>query len=226
MSATLSGRSLPGLLVATAISVGPLAVASFGGQTRAPRVPRGFTFAIVPGEAFGPLRESTSRRALGLLVPAGEVVTSDISIGEGLCADGVRLFPGSREEVDVAWQDAAQTRVAFVRVRAEGGRWTTARGVKIGTTLVELERWAGGVLTFSGFGWDYGGGMSWPERGGTVGLRLGIASGDARPSGQQDQEIFGDRIVRSDHPAIRARRVRVVEITQSWGAHTNERDCG
>lgn len=184
------------------------------------------SFELRPEERFGPVRATTSRRDLAAVVPADTIVDADLPIGEGFCTEGVRVFPGTPDEIEIAWQDAPQTRVAFVRTRTDGGRWRTGRGVAIGTSLRELERLAGRALSFSGFGWDYGGGMTWPEGAGEIGLRLDIdPRDDAKAAGPGSDDIHGDRLVRSDHPLIQTLRVRVEEITQSWGAHAIERDC-
>jgi hypothetical protein len=189
-------------------------------------VPSSFSFEVVPGERFGPIREDTSRQALASLVSPGALVDGEVSIGEGFCTGGARVFPGGADEIEVVWQDASRARVAFVRARAPGGRWRTPRGVRVGTLLTDLERLAGGVITFSGFGWDYGGGTSWREAAGEIGLRLDIHPLDApKAAGPEANGIFGDRPVRSDHPVIRALRVRVEEMVHSWGPHDEEREC-
>lgn len=185
-----------------------------------------FPFDIVPGRRFGPIAENTSRVALTAVAPANAIRESAIEIGEGFCTEGVRLFPDTDDEVEVAWQDVAQTRVAFVRTRRPGGRWHTTGGVRIGTLLSDLERLANRVLTFSGFGWDYGGGATWTEGSGEIGLRLDIDRAEAaKATAPNADDIYGDRTVRSDHPVVRTLRVRVDEIIQTWGQHASERDC-
>lgn len=183
-----------------------------------------FPFDVVPGQRFGPIVEGTSRIALASVVPGDAIREGAVGIAEGVCTDGVRLFPDTDDEVEVAWQDVAQTRVAFVRASRPGGRWRTTGGVRIGTLLTDLERLAGRVLTFSGFGWDYGGGTVWTEAVGEIGLRLDFDPTDAANATAAD--IYGDRIVRSDHSVIRTLRIRVAEIIQTWGQHASEKDCG
>lgn len=184
-------------------------------------------FTVVPGERFGPIRETTTRVDLARMFSAAAVRDRDVPIGEGLCTGGTAVLLGTRNAIDVAWQDVGRTRVAFVRTREAGGRWRTPKGVRVGTRLTELERMAGAVITFSGFGWDYGGGASWSEGIGSLGLFLEIDPADPRGKAvdPEGRVIFGDRLVRSDHPMIRAIRVRVAEMTQSWGQHVGERDC-
>lgn len=187
----------------------------------------GGPFEIVPGTRFGPIREQTTRAALSAMFPPEEIDDTEIYVAEGFCTDGTRVFPGSADEIDVAWQDASRSRVAFVRTTGPSSRWATSSGVRVGSLLTDLERLSGTVLTFSGFGWDYGGGLDWRESTGGVGLRLAFDPADAETGAVAPgaDEIFGDRPVRSDHPLIRRLRVRVTEIIQSWGTHAGERDC-
>jgi hypothetical protein len=182
------------------------------------------SFTISASQQFGPIRETTTRADLHSLF-RGAVKDGDVNIGEGLCANGTVVFPGTADEIDVAWQDERHTRVAFVRTTRAGGRWRTTKGVRIGTTLNELVRTAGTVLTFSGFGWDYGGGLHWSEPTGSIGLRLMLNRDDTLAALPRADEIYGDREVRSDHPVIRRARITVDEITVSWGRHTGEHDC-
>jgi len=183
---------------------------------------------IVAGHRFGPIEESTPRQRLGAIFGTRQVRDAMISIGEGMCTPGTEVLPGTPDALDLAWQDAARSRVAFVRTRSARARWTTSQGVHVGSTLSELERLAGRVLTFSGFGWDYGGGLNWSEDGGDLGLRLDIDPRDNEKAsaGQGATAIFGDRLVRSDHPLVRQLRIVVGEITHSWGPQFQEVDCG
>jgi hypothetical protein len=183
------------------------------------------SFTITPGRQFGPIRETTTRAELQSLF-RGAVKNGDVYLGEGFCTSGTLVLPGTADEIEVAWQDAPRSRVAFVRTTKTGGRWRTARGVRIGTTLPELVRLAGTVLTFSGFDWDYGGGLSWSELTGSIGLRLMLHRNETLATLPGAEEIYGDREVRSDHPVIRRARITVGEITMSWGPHAGERDCG
>jgi hypothetical protein len=119
-----------------------------------------------------------------------------------------------------------------VRARKSNAPWHTAAGVRIGNTLPELERLAGAPVTFSGFGWDFGGGASWEEEGGRMGLRLSIdpASNellsDLSNRDPRTNDLFGDRAVRSDHPIAQQLRIVVEEMVFNWGPVADEHDCG
>jgi hypothetical protein len=182
-------------------------------------------FTIVPGNRFGPIRETTARASLATAFPPAAVEDVDVDIGEGFCAPGTRIFGGTPDEIDVTWQDEARSRVAFVRTQKPGARWSTARGVRIGTSLMQLERMAGHVVTFSGFGWDYGGSLDWSEGRGSIGVRLSMAGEDQKLTERELESIYGDRPVRSDVPAARKVNIRVEAIVMSWGTHQGEHDC-
>jgi hypothetical protein len=182
------------------------------------------SFTIIAGRQFGPIRETTTRAELQSFF-RGAVTDGDVHLGEGICTNGTKVLPGTRDEIDVAWQDAARSRVSFVRTTTAGGRWRTARGVRIGATLSDLVRIAGRVLTFSGFGWDYGGGLAWTEPTGSIGLSLMLNRDEALAKLPRADEIYGDREVPSDHPVVQRAHVTVAEITMAWGSHAGEHDC-
>ncbi|MDH3498421.1 MAG: hypothetical protein OER21_16830, partial [Gemmatimonadota bacterium] len=193
--------------------------------------PESDTWVVRPGERFGPLDAETSEAMLRRRLGQGAVTPAEVYLAEGFCTAGTRLFAGTAAEVDIGWTTAARDRPAFVRTRRADGPWRTPAGVRVGITLAELERLGGAPLTFSGFGWDYGGGTSWQEGTGAVGLHLSpdtasdriiadLAAHDPRVN-----ELFGDRPVRSDHPIVRQLRIVVEELGMGWGATADEHDC-
>jgi hypothetical protein len=211
------------LILMTAVVTGRV----FAGETPASNQPA-MSFVIRPGVQWGPLRQTTTRAQLPALLPRDSMRDADFVLGEGFCVPGTRIFPGTDDEIEVAWQDAARSRIAFVRtVSSLRNRWITARGVRIGTLLTELERDAGHPLTFLGFGWDYGGGMKWSEPSGELQLRLAVDPADVSKSiaAPDADSIKGDRLIRSDLPPIRQLRIHVAWMQQSWGDHFGEHDC-
>jgi hypothetical protein len=182
----------------------------------------------VPDSRFGPVRETTTRRDLVALFGSRNVEDGGVYLGEGLCAAGTHVLKETSDAFDVAWQNEARTRVAFVRASTVGGRWATPRGVRIGTSLVELERLAGRPVTFLGFEWDYAGAMTWTEQNGSLGLRLDIDPRDYPLIGDtaESSQVTGDREVLSSHPLIRRLRITVIQMTLAWGSHAGEHDCG
>ncbi len=212
---------------ASILVVAALSTAVVTAQRGEPRRALPASFEVVVGQRFGPIRETTTREELETLFGTA-VRDVDVHLGEGFCTRGTRVFEQTPDEIDLAWQDAARSRVAFVRAARPGGQWVTRRGVRVGMRLSELAQLAREVLTFSGFGWDYGGGMSWSEEGANLRLRVALDPEDNQIAHTlpASDSIYGDRLVRSDHPLIRSLRVSVYEMEQSWGMHSGERDCG
>lgn len=205
-----------------------VASAALAAQVPGAQPPTSQSFIIRPGVQFGVLRESTSRAALSSLVPPNAIRDEDLLIGEGFCAPGTLLYPGTPDEIAVTWQDAGRTRVAHIRTTSgQSNRWMTAQGVRVGTLLTDLERLSGRTLEFSGFGWDYGGGLMWSETTGDIRLRLKVDPADV-PASVNDPDsgsIKGDHLVRSDRPLVRRLRIRVYELMQVWASHYGEYDC-
>jgi hypothetical protein len=189
------------------------------------------TWLIQPSERFGPIDPRTSEHDLMRRIGQSALKQAEIYIAEGICTAGTQLFSGTPAELDIAWLDTTRTQPAFVRVRKSDGPWHTPLGVRVGTTLAELERLAGAPITFGGFGWDYGGGAGWEEGGGQLGLRLSIAAEsndlllELSKRDERTRQLFGERPVRSDHPVVRQLRIVVEEMSLGWGAHGDEHEC-
>lgn len=187
---------------------------------------------IVPGDRIGPVTAETSEaelvEALGRDIETGLA----IDIGEGYCVPGATLYPGSADAVDIAWADSTRTRPAFARIRTDGARWATPGGVRIGSTLEELEAIHGGPVAFSGFGWDYGGTTTWTENGddsSDTNLFLTLAPEPGSEAWVREHprydEIIGERTVTSDHPLIREMTIRVEGISLRWREPTAPGNC-
>jgi hypothetical protein len=72
------------------------------------------------------------------------------------------LFPGTEREVEFIWNDTLNfSQIHSIHISREGSPWKTLEGITIGTTLKELEKLNGKAFIFSGFGWDYAGGVNW-----------------------------------------------------------------
>lgn len=151
-------------------------------------------------------------------------------IGEGFCVPGALLFADTDDELEIAWQDSARTRISMVTARRTAGRWATPAGVRVGTTLAELEELNGGPFTLSGFGWDYGGGLGSWENGRLAGtLTEGIhfrfdADDDALLAlggGPAVEALHREQLVRSDHPSAQRAGITVV-----FGPLPEEEFCG
>lgn len=170
--------------------------------------------ASITAAGIGPVRLTDTEATLAARIGSRQLVRADLPIGEGFCAPGSRVFPGTDRELEVVWSDSTRSRIVAVGARQPKSPWRTAAGVGVGTTLAELERIAGKAIVFSGFGWDYGGGAPWAEPGLEAGLDLfpDPASEQKVAGDPRYRETQGERSVSSDHPVIRAMIVRVDRI--------------
>lgn len=196
------------------------------------------------GERFGPVRVGSSEADLRQRIGDSQVERADVGLAEGRCTVGARLFPGTPWEVEVAWSDSSRSRPAFARAssrtassdRAPDGDaprspYRTPAGVGPGTSLETLSSIAGEPVRVSGFGWDFGGRVSWTVEGGELILYLALDRGRLealRAAGDTArlEELFGDRTVASDHPLLDRLGVRVVAIGRHWRPPEAARFCG
>lgn len=77
------------------------------------------------------------------------------------CADSIDvtyIFPGTDKEITVYWKAGAwHKNIAFLETYKEKSPYYTSDSLKIGSTLDQLLNKNGQKISFSGFGWDYGG---------------------------------------------------------------------
>lgn len=131
-------------------------------------------FLIVPGERVGPITAKTSEA--DLLEQLGKsIVTADDTLygPEGSTFLGTTLYKGTPDEVHIIYSDERRSKPETVLIRPtlvddEGNpipglaasQWHTTDGLRIGTTLKELEQRNGKPFKIWGFAWDYGGVLS------------------------------------------------------------------
>jgi len=141
---------------------------------------------------------------------------------EGYFTMGTYLRMDQITHVEIMWMDSAvrtgmisATLVSDDDYFAEQlgkGVWSSRTGVCIGMNTDELERLNGRPFTFSGFGWDYGGGViSW--EGGSLdqkGIAIQLSEG-ANADLQQNEinQVFGDITVVSNNAVLKKLKPRV-----------------
>lgn len=125
------------------------------------------------------------------------------------------LFPETANQVEFVWLDDSVTfsGLAYINITGQGTAWKTQEGISLGTNLKELEKLNGKPFTFYGFGWDYGGAVTWEdghlqERKIFVSLEYEAESMPAEFEG-----LLGDHEVRSDSELAQKANPIVVEIT-------------
>lgn len=164
-------------------------------------------------EAFA---ATTSAADLAERFGPANVQDAIIEGGEGARFPGAKLFPGDpAREVEITWHDPIARRgVASAAIYAAESRWIGPGGVRIGSTLNDVQQANGQPFQLFGFGWDYGGAVAdWGS---------GALGGECRliailePAADTAGEALGERLFASDDPAMRAAEPRVAMIAVGW----------
>nr|WP_293842161.1 hypothetical protein [uncultured Arsenicibacter sp.] len=177
-------------------------------------------FVIIPGKQAGNIRAtSTQAELIDLLGKENVTVNDTIYIAEGATEIGTTLFKGTPDEAQILWLDkenAAKPDAVILRPASDkpgtGGnqtQWVTDNGLRIGSTLKEVEKLNGKPFKLYGFGWDYGGSASSWQGGSLEGkdgkTYLSIVFGYGELSAEQEKlvdKVSGDGEFLSSNPAM------------------------
>ena len=183
-----------------------------------------FSFSPAPARALdagdrtiapdrvGAIVKATPPADLAKVYGAGNVRYEKIYMVEGEERPGAYVYRGTANELQVGFTEDGK-RIEFIRIA--GNAWKTKDGIRIGTTLAELERINGGPFRFSGFSWDHGGAV---KTGGKLprGVAITIAPTRNRES-KQAQQVDGDREFTSRHPVLKNLGVTVSGLVIGFG---------
>jgi hypothetical protein len=199
------------------------------GDSATAAAPAGDELPLSPSGEGSLITPATTAADLVRRFGAASVRDGEIPLAEGDGTAGTILFPDdTTRRAEIVWRDAAaRARPDFVRVGSTARRWTLAPGIRIGTTLPELERLNGGPFMVAGF--DAGDDAfvsSW--RGGRLDsafagrMRPAVTlalddPAESRVSADERNRVVGsDSAVRSDDPVLRRLNPRVVEIVVAF----------
>lgn len=115
----------------------------------------GPAYVIKPGEGFGAITAEADRAQLEAAYGPRSMIEQDFYIGEGYSEPGLAVFPGTSEEVEVLLESGGG--FVLAQVSHPESSWQTEEGLRIGTTMQELESLNGKPFEFTGLDWDYGG---------------------------------------------------------------------
>lgn len=157
---------------------------------------------LVTASSWGPITAATDIEALKKLYGIANILDERICGPE--CADSfdvTTVFPETNRSFTVYWQDSFYHRkIMMIRCYQAGAPYHTADGLKLGSTFREMLRVNGKPITFTGFGWDYGGSITGLNHGklegGTLGFNIDLADPGA------DLGLFGDQELSSEDPKV------------------------
>jgi hypothetical protein len=178
---------------------------------------------IEPGVRLGPVDARASLNALRKSLGARNVVVDRVLAEDGSRVPGAVLYPGDpRRRIEIAWSDTAGRRhPAWARLRGRSNTWRTAAGIRVGTSLLELEKLNGRALTIWGYGGERPGRVrSWND--GALADELSPARVSlGLPKRATQREIYAvsqGSVLPSGDPALRRLNPRVNEILIHFAA--------
>lgn len=157
---------------------------------------------LITDSSWGLINKNTDIEALKKIFGANNLKDERVCGPE--CADSIDVTFIYREqpnEICVNWQDSGyHKKIGFLECWRENSPYHTATGLKIGSTLNDILKLNGQKITFSGFGWDYGGIIQSYNNGAleksAVQFRLDLSDGS-------DNSLFGDTELNTDMPSVK-----------------------
>ncbi|TND08328.1 MAG: hypothetical protein FD123_2359 [Bacteroidetes bacterium] len=163
-----------------------------------------------------------------------ENVTRDtIPAGEGTFYIGTKLFPGTNKQVELSWSDTVKFEKllsAMIRTGYDSlhkpfvnNQWKSKTGIRLGTTLLELEQLNGKPFIIFGFGWDYGGMLQSWDKGKLENAQVFVSlekpeAWDYKGElGKLYEKFQGDSQFKTDNADLHKLNPVVMEITVSPG---------
>lgn len=157
---------------------------------------------------------------------AGSISYDTIWGAEGYFTMGTYLRTDEQTHIEIMWLDSAAksgmisatlvSDMDYFTEKLEPGAWKSSTGAYIGMSVDELQKLNGRPFKFSGFGWDYGGGvMSW--EGGTLegkGIAIQLSEGTNADLKQEEiNQVLGDITVLSSNTVLKKLNPRVWSIS-------------
>ena len=122
------------------------------------------------------------------------------------------IFPDTANELIVFWQDNQYGSLpSSVSIRKQGSAWKTVQGIRIGSTLAELNEMNRRPFSFYGFGWDYGGSISNEWDGGVMASVRGVSL-VLRATRELPRYYYGDKELKSNLETLLPDGARVSRI--------------
>ncbi len=162
----------------------------------------------VPGKQVGVIKKGMTVADLKKVLGAKAVKTVQVSMGEGDTTKGYKVYAGTDKELEIV--PAPDDKKEMIGdVRLIGKAWKFESGLKVGSTLLEVEKINGKPFKVWGFEWDLGGWADFTGGSleGLVSVRFGT-KGDTT-----DESIVGDKQISSTDKKLRAAKPEVSDIT-------------
>jgi len=117
-------------------------------------------FLVVYGKMnrrAGPINSRTTRANLAALFGKTKLRNSTIVLGENGVKQPSTDILTKGAEATVVWETEARRKIVGILMSKRNSQWHTEDGIKVGTSVQELEKINGAPFKFSGLDWDDGG---------------------------------------------------------------------
>jgi hypothetical protein len=178
------------------------------------------TFLCVPCKSVGKITSATSEADLVKWFGRENVITEKQQYDGGEYVL-TTIFRGTTKELGITWQNEEKLiGVSTCSVDTSATQWELPLGIKPSTPLSKLVELNGKHFSFSGFGWDYGGGIMGFEGGKLAqyaqcyGITL-VEDYEAYPklNEQETGQVVGDIKVDSDNKVLEKLNVKVSKVS-------------
>jgi hypothetical protein len=115
-------------------------------------------WVVIPKIQVGDIKSNCQEKDLITIFGQGNIIQDSIYIGDGEFRYGSILFPNTENELKIIWEsDSSFKDPKSCIFHNKNSNWITNTGIRIGTTLKELEDINDTSFILLGFGWGYGG---------------------------------------------------------------------
>ena len=167
---------------------------------------------MVPGESLGAITKESTREQL-LEVYGAENINFEERMFMDEPINSSSLFKGTENAVMIYWSDNTYSQVSSVELMGEKGEWSTKEGIKLGSTLKEVEAVNGKAFKLYGFYGAEGSGMNESWEGGAISSKVQINFGGGIPEeSEMDKELLYENKVSSDNEILQAINPTVISI--------------
>jgi hypothetical protein len=171
---------------------------------------------VVCGGVFA---KDSSHLKLAEVFEAQNITYGEVDGPEGTKLMASVLYPKDPKlRLEVLWQnEATRSDLSVISINGQS-TWIAPKGLKLGVSLVTLEKLNGKPFKLAGFDWDYGGSVRDWMGGALSTLPGGCAMGmkltpDPKISAATRSQVSGDKEFMSSDPLMRAANPTVEEIT-------------
>ncbi len=175
-------------------------------------------FLILPDHSIGKVKLGDRKEDVQKIYGDVFIKEGDIFFPEGMSAKGFYLFKDSPLELQCVTDEKTGI-IDIILIRQPSSNWATTEGIKIGTTLDDLVKMNAKPISFSGFGWDYGGNILDFNNGKLTDLEGRLAIELSEPDDINGlEEFLGDTQCSTSNKKILGKGVKVVQISISIGS--------